>query len=66
MLLEKVRIVLNDIKEEGLKNVFRRHKSIARANGAAVQTIGLSMVAPDKPADIQQEYLLPMVWMEAS
>jgi aspartate aminotransferase-like enzyme len=60
VLLEKVRVVLNYIKEEGLENVFKRHNLIARATRAAVQAIVLSMVAPDNPADIVQGYLFPM------
>jgi aspartate aminotransferase-like enzyme len=51
VLLEKVRVVLNDIKEEGLENVFKRHNRLARATRAAVQAIGLFMVAPDNPAN---------------
>jgi aspartate aminotransferase-like enzyme len=66
VLLEKVRIVLNDIKEEGLENVFKRHNRLARATRSAVQAFGLSMIAPDNPADSTQEYLFPMAWMEAS
>jgi aspartate aminotransferase-like enzyme len=51
VLLEKVRVVLNDIKEEGLENVFKRHNRLFRLNRAAVQAFGLSMIAPDNPAD---------------
>ena len=51
MLLEKVRVVLNDIKEEGLEYVFKRDNLIARLTRAAVQAIGLFMVAPDNPAN---------------
>jgi aspartate aminotransferase-like enzyme len=66
VLLEKVRVVLNDIKEEGLKRVFKTHIRLARATRAVVQAFGLSMIAPDNPADSTQEYLFPMAWMEAS
>ena len=51
MLLEKVRVVLNDIKEEGLENVFKRHNRLARATRAAIKAMSLTMVAPDSPAD---------------
>ena len=51
MLLEKVRVVLNDIKEEGLENVFKRHNRLSRATLSAVQAFGLSMIAPVNPAD---------------
>ena len=60
MLLEKVRVVLNYIKEEGLENVFKRHNYLARATRAAVQAIVLSMVALDNPADSAQGYLFPV------
>ena len=60
MLSEKVRVVLNYIKEEGLENVFKRHNLLARPTRAAVKAIVLSMVAPDNPADIVQGYLFPM------
>jgi aspartate aminotransferase-like enzyme len=50
-LLEKVRVVLNDIKEEGLENVFKRHNRLARATRAAIEAMGLTMVVPDSPAD---------------
>ena len=50
MLLEKVRVVLNGIKEEGLENVFKRHNRLARATRAAVKAMGLAMVAPNCPA----------------
>ena len=64
MLLEKVRVVLNDIKEEGLENVFKRHNHLARATRTTVQAISLSMVAPDKPTDSAQAYLYSVAWME--
>jgi aspartate aminotransferase-like enzyme len=50
VLLEKVRVVLNDIKEEGLENVFKRHNRLVRLTRAAVQAFGLSMISPDNPA----------------
>ncbi len=59
MLLEKVRVALNYIKEEGLENVFKRHNLLARAIRAAVQAIVLSMVAPDNPADSATGFFLP-------
>ena len=51
MLLEKVRVVLNDIMEKGLENVFKRYNRLARVTRAALQAFGLSMIAPDDPAD---------------
>ncbi len=59
MLLEKVRVVLNDIKEEGLENVFKRHNRLARATRAAVKAMGLAMVAPDSPADSATGVFVP-------
>ena len=57
--LEKVRVVLSDIKEEGLENIFKRHNRLARATSAAVQAIGLSIVAPDNPADSTTGVFVP-------
>jgi aspartate aminotransferase-like enzyme len=51
VLLEKVRVVLNDIMEKGLENVFKRYNRLARVTRAALQAFGLSMIAPDNPAD---------------
>ena len=51
MLLEKVRVVLNDINEEGFENVFKRHNRLALATRAAIETMNLTMVAPDSSAD---------------
>ena len=59
MLLEKVRVVLNDIKEEGLDNVFKRHNRLARATRSAVQAFGLSIIAPDNPADSTAGVFVP-------
>ena len=59
MLLEKVRVVLNDIKEEGLENVFKRHNRLARATRAAVKAMGLTPVAPDSPADSATGVFVP-------
>ena len=57
MLLEKVRAVLNYIKEKSLENIFKRHNRLARATRAAVQDIVLSMVAPEHPANSAQELI---------
>ena len=46
-----MRVVLNGIKEEGLENVFKRHNRLARATRTAIEAMGLTMVAPDSPAD---------------
>ena len=49
-LVTGLRTVMRDIQEEGLDNVFKRHDRLARATRAAVQALGLPMVAPDCPA----------------
>jgi aspartate aminotransferase-like enzyme len=52
-------VVLNDIKEEGLENVFKRHNRLARATRAAVQAFGLSMIAPDNTANSKTGAFVP-------
>jgi aspartate aminotransferase-like enzyme len=37
--------------EKGLENVFKRYNRLARVTRAALQAFGLSMIAPDNPAD---------------
>lgn len=54
-----LRSVLRDIKEEGLENVHKRHNRLARATRAATQALGLTMVAPDSPADSLTGVFLP-------
>ena len=46
-----LREVLKGIKEEGLESVFKHHDRLARATRAAVEAMGLKMVAPNSPAD---------------
>lgn len=43
--------VLRLVKEEGLENLFTRHATLARATRAAVEALGLKLLAPDSPAD---------------
>jgi aspartate aminotransferase-like enzyme len=59
VLLEKVRVVLNDIMEKGLENVFKRYNRLARLTRAALQAFGLSMIAPDNPADSTAGVFVP-------
>ena len=47
MLLEKTRVVLNDIKDECLENVFKRHNRLTRPTRAAIEATDLTMVVPD-------------------
>ncbi len=43
--------VLKAMKEEGLENIFARHNRLARATRAAMQAIGLKLLAPEAPAE---------------
>ena len=43
--------VLKMVKEEGLENLFKRHEILAKATRAAVEALGLKLLAPDSPAD---------------
>lgn len=54
-----LRAVLKSIKEEGLENVHKRHNRLARATRAATQALGLTMVAPNAPADSLTGVFLP-------
>jgi len=47
VLLEKTRVVLNDIKDECLENVFKRHNRLTRPTRAAIEATDLTMVVPD-------------------
>ena len=42
---------LNKIRDEGLENVFKRHKKLARATREAMKAIGLELLAPESPSD---------------
>lgn len=43
--------VLKMVEEEGLDNLFERHKRLARATRAALTALGLKLLAPGSPAD---------------
>ena len=43
--------VLKMVREEGLENLFKRHKVLADATRAAVKALGLKPLAPESPAD---------------
>ena len=65
-----MRVVLNDIKEEGLENVFKRHNRLARATRAAIEVMGLTMVAPDALLTVLQvvsflRVLMVKNWLKA-
>ena len=42
-----------------MKNVFKRHNRLARATRAAIEAMGLTMVAPDSPADSATDCFVP-------
>lgn len=50
-LIIGLREVLKAMKEEGLENIFARHNRLARATRAAMQAIGLKLLAPEAPAE---------------
>ncbi|MFQ5443472.1 MAG: pyridoxal-phosphate-dependent aminotransferase family protein, partial [Nitrospinales bacterium] len=58
-LVTGLRVVLKDIKEEGLENVHKRHNRLARATRAAVKALGLKPIAPDAPADSATGLFVP-------
>lgn len=58
-LVTGLRVVLKDIKEEGLENVHQRHNRLARATRAAVKALGLKPIAPDSPADSATGFFVP-------
>lgn len=50
-LVVGLREALRMIKEEGLKNVFKRHDKLARATREAVKSLGLELLAPQSPSN---------------
>ena len=52
-LLSGLAVALDMMREEGLENVFARHAQLARATGAAVETLGLTLF----PRDLRSESL---------
>ncbi|MGM0502461.1 MAG: pyridoxal-phosphate-dependent aminotransferase family protein [Bacillota bacterium] len=49
-VLYVLREVLKEIKEEGLENVFKRHKTVTKALRAAMRAIGLDLLVDDEVA----------------
>ncbi len=49
-LITGLRESLLMIKEEGLENVFERHERLARAARAAMEALGLELLAPQSPS----------------
>jgi len=58
-LLKGLRGSLNQIKEEGLENVFARHEKLAKATRAAVSACGLQLYAPKSPSSVVTAILSP-------
>ncbi len=56
-------IALNEalrmIKEEGLENIFARHKKMAEATRAAVKALGLELFAPSVSSDVVTAVKVP-------
>ncbi|MFQ5780899.1 MAG: pyridoxal-phosphate-dependent aminotransferase family protein, partial [Nitrospiria bacterium] len=50
---------LRMFKEEGLENVFARHRRLARATGEAMKGIGLSLFPKEHPSDAVTAILAP-------
>ncbi|MCX5709547.1 MAG: alanine--glyoxylate aminotransferase family protein [Candidatus Omnitrophica bacterium] len=51
--------VLKMIKEEGLANIFARHKKMADATKAAMKGLGLELFAPTAPSDVVTAVKVP-------
>ena len=47
------------IKEDGLQNIFSRHKKMAEATRLAVKALGLELYAPTAPSDIVTAVKVP-------
>jgi aspartate aminotransferase-like enzyme len=50
---------LNMIKQDGLENVFLRHRKMADATRAAVRALGLELFAPDAASDVVTAVVAP-------
>lgn len=49
-LVNGLRETLQIIKDEGLEEVFKRHSRLARATRAAVEALGMKLLAPESPS----------------
>lgn len=58
-LIQGLNETLNMMREEGLKNVFKRHETLAKATRAAIQTLGLEQLAKDSPSTAVTSVLVP-------
>jgi aspartate aminotransferase-like enzyme len=50
---------LKMLREEGLENVFKRHERLARATRAAVEALGLELLAKKSPSPAVSAVLVP-------
>jgi aspartate aminotransferase-like enzyme len=59
-LVVALRESLKMIKEDGLENIFVRHKKMASATRAAVKALGLELFAPTAAADVVTAVKVPL------
>ena len=50
-LIMGLRVVLQNMKKEGLEGIFTRHAKLAKATREAAKAIGLKLFAPESPSD---------------
>ena len=50
-LISGLRLVLQNMKKEGLEGIFTRHAKLAKATREAAKAIGLKLFAPESPSD---------------
>lgn len=58
-LIIGLREAMKMVQAEGLENTFKRHDRLARATRAAVQALGLKMLAPDCPSGAATGVFVP-------
>ncbi len=50
-LIQGLRVVLSNMKKEGLEAIFKRHAKMALAIREAAKSVGLKLFAPESPSD---------------
>lgn len=58
-LIQGLQVSLRMIREEGLHNVFKRHELLARATRAAIQALGLEVLAKKSPSTAVTAAIVP-------
>lgn len=58
-LIQGLQVSLKMIRDEGLHNVFKRHELLARATRAAIQALGLEMLAKKSPSTAVTAAIVP-------